>query len=199
MVELLTTYNLTDILIFCVILALALKAFVTFLDWAHERMKQHFDKGYSQTRKEEKSDEKLVAIEKEMKSVEGCITEITHSIAESNEKIDDLVESVNKRVDTLVESDIEAIKSYITEKHRYFVYEQGWIDAYSKECLIKRFQIYKDEGGNTFVGGLMDEICDLPMVPPKDDESMHDKFVNTEKYIQKNHEKKKETREPSAV
>ena len=80
----------------------------------------------------------------------------------------------------LIESDKEDIKSYVTERHHHFAYEQGWIDDYSLECLERKFVIYRHEHGNSFVEGLMDEIRALPKQPP---EQYKHKFDGTATYV----------------
>lgn len=74
----------------------------------------------------------------------------------------------------------ESIKAYVTERHHFFVYEHGWIDDYSMECLERRFLIYQHEHGNSFVEGLMDEIRALPKQPP---EQYKHKFDGTATYV----------------
>ena len=44
MEELLTRYTITEIVIFIVFLAIAIKEVVTFFDWAHSRLKGVFKK-----------------------------------------------------------------------------------------------------------------------------------------------------------
>ena len=44
MVELLLRYSLSDILMFIVILALAVKSLISFFDWAYDRLKKVFNK-----------------------------------------------------------------------------------------------------------------------------------------------------------
>lgn len=72
------------------------------------------------------------------------------------------LQKLSKEVNALVCSDRDAIKAYITEKHHYFVYKQGWIDDYSLECLEKRFDHYLEYGGNSFVAQEMEELRQLP-------------------------------------
>jgi hypothetical protein len=44
----------------------------------------------------------------------------------------------------------------------------GWIDDYSMECCERRYQHYKDEGGNSFIKGFMEDLRALPKKPPED-------------------------------
>lgn len=70
--------------------------------------------------------------------------------------------------------------SYITISHHYFVYLQKWIDDYTLDTLEKRFAVYRQENGNSFVKGLMNEIRALPKQPPEDD--LH-KYTCTAEYV----------------
>ena len=63
-------------------------------------------------------------------------------------------------------SEKDDIKAYITEKHHFFCYEKKWIDDHSLDCLERKNKHYKDEGGNSFIDGLMAEIRALPKQPP---------------------------------
>lgn len=96
--------------------------------------------------------------------------------------IDDTFKNINVQIGMLIESDKEAIKSYVVEKHHFFVYKQGWIDDYSMACLERRFAVYQQEHGNSFVGGLMEEIKELPKQPP---EQIQRKYNETNKYVEK--------------
>ena len=75
-----------------------------------------------------------------------------------NKAIDTLTEKVN----ILIDSDKDAIKAYITQQHHYFTYQKGWIDDYSLDCIERRYDHYQDEGGNSFISSLMEEIRNLP-------------------------------------
>lgn len=70
------------------------------------------------------------------------------------------------KIDMLIESDKDDIKSYITREHHYFCYKIGWIDDFSLDCIEKRYKHYTDEGGNTFIGGFMEELRALPKSNP---------------------------------
>lgn len=140
MIQLLTTYPLGEILSLIVILALAIKGVVSFWDWAYERLKKIFKKENQQETDREKID-KLIQQQ-----------------AELNEKIKTLTTKIN----ILVESDKDDIKSFITDKHHYFVYEKKWIDDHSLDCIEKRYKHYTDEGGNSFIATLMSELRTLP-------------------------------------
>lgn len=140
MIKLLSTYSLVDILTIVITLGLAFKGFISFFDWAKDWIYKKFNKDLVQ--------------EQETTNVK---------------KLEEDVEQLKKMIDLLMASDKDDIKSYITEKHHYFVYKQKWIDDYSLECLEKRFTHYQTYGGNSFIAHFMDELRALPTKPPGDD------------------------------
>lgn len=144
MAQLLNNYSLHEILIFLIALALGIKGFITFWDWAVDRLRKIFHKENQQDLDREK----------------------IHQLSENQEKLIDDMGKLTKKIDILIESDKADIKAYITEKHHHFVYDKKWIDDYSLDSLEKRFNHYVEEGGNSFVGGLMSEIRQLPKAPP---------------------------------
>ena len=144
MTQLLNNYSLHEILIFLIVLALGIKGFITFWDWAVDRLRKIFHKENQQDLDREK----------------------IHQLSENQEKLIDNMSKLTEKIDMLIESDKADIKAYITEKHHHFVYDKKWIDDYSLDSLEKRFNHYVEEGGNSFIGGLMSEIRQLPKAPP---------------------------------
>lgn len=53
MLELFQHYTISDVLIFIILLALAIKSLVSFLDWAFQYGKKIFDIGYSKLTQKE--------------------------------------------------------------------------------------------------------------------------------------------------
>ncbi len=178
MEELFTNYSMSEIVIFMVVLAFAVKELVTFIDWGRDRLRKVYDKDYKSIEERKKLEEEIDDLNKfysEKKKVDDTFA-----------KIDRTFEKINERIDMLIESDKEDIKSYITEKHHFFVYGQGWIDDYSLECLERRFAVYQQEHGNSFVEGLMNEIRALPKQPPEADKQ---KYIGTAEYVRNAKEK----------
>lgn len=144
MIELLSRYSINDIIIFIILLALAFKGVFSFFSWMGDFLKQ--------TVHHAEAPQKLAQVIKQQK-----------------EEINDLkkcLSQLNDSVHLLIKSDKDAIKAYITREHHYFVYEQKWIDDYSLDCLQKRFVHYQEQGGNTFVLDLMQELRALPKQQP---------------------------------
>lgn len=72
------------------------------------------------------------------------------------------INKLNKSIELLTASDKDDIKAYITREHHYFCYKIGYIDDYNLDCIEKRYSHYKDEGGNSFISTLMEELRALP-------------------------------------
>ena len=53
MLELLTTYSIAEILMFVVMLAIAIKEVVTFIEWAVTKLRQLFKKGFNEDKERE--------------------------------------------------------------------------------------------------------------------------------------------------
>lgn len=139
MTELLNNYSLTEILMFIIMLAFAIKGVIDFYDWAKKRIKEPVDKVYT---------------EKEMKQ------KVLDTLESHNEQID----KISKAIDILIASDKDDIKAWITEKHHYFCYELNYIDDYNLQCIEARYKHYKEENGNTFIDGFMTDIRALPVI-----------------------------------
>ena len=152
MKDLVGTYSAQEILLFIVTFALAIKGFVSFWDWGYARLKQVFKKESDQ--------------EQEMDSIQHRFDEHlkNYEIMQNNQN--ETLRLLTEKINLLIDSDKDSIKSFITERHHHFCYEEEWIDDYSMDCLEKRFKHYEDEGGNSFVESLMEEIRELPKHPP---------------------------------
>ena len=143
LIQLFSQFSLGQILIIIILLGLSAKGVVTFFDWVKERL-------YKLSNKQLKSKK----ANEQIKNQEETI---------NNLKKD--VEKIQNSIDTLIESDEENIKAWITEKHHYYCYEKKYIDDYTLDCLERRFTRYEEEGGNSFVHNLMDDLRDLPRKP----------------------------------
>lgn len=155
MIELLQKYSPSDILMFTILLALAVKSLISFFDWAYERFQRIFNKEYSKLNKQQELEKRLQHGDEMIKTLEA-----------NQQMTDKILQNLSTKIDILVDSDKDAIKSYITKQHHYFCYQIGWIDDFSLDCLEKRYGHYADEGGNSFIEGFMEELRALPKQPP---------------------------------
>ena len=140
MAELFTRYSISQIILFILVLSVSLKKLVEFVDWLKSRAKKavHDAERPEQTRR---------IAEQHQRELQGI-----------REQLNSLKNSIN----LLLQSDKDDIKDSITKDHHYFCYKLGCIDDYSLDCIERRYSHYKDEGGNSFVQLLMEEIRALP-------------------------------------
>lgn len=151
MIELLQQYSLTNIIVFTILLALAIKSLITFFDWGYERFERAFNKEHSSLNEKEELERRL-----------NHGSQIMSDLQKTQQQTDKMLNDLSTKIDMLIESDKDAIKSYITRQHHYFCYRVGWIDDFSLDCLERRYEHYSDEGGNSFIEGFMDELRELP-------------------------------------
>ena len=156
MKDLVGTYSAQEILLFLVTFALAIKGFVSFWDWGYARLKQVFKKESDQ--------------EQEIDSIQKQFDEHLESYKIMQDSQNETLKQLTEKINLLIDSDKDSIKSFITEKHHQFCYEQRWIDDYSMDCIERRYRHYKDEGGNSFIHDLMEELRDLPKQPPHNED-----------------------------
>lgn len=146
LIELLSTYSVGEILIFIVLLALAFRGVVDFIDWGKKKFQGKIDEEGNK--------------EKEKDTIKENIDELFKMQKAQKDSIDKLTESVN----LLLQSDKDDIKAWITEKHHYYCYQLKYIDDFSLDCIEKRYAHYKKEGGNSFVEDLMRDLRSLRKV-----------------------------------
>lgn len=160
MLELLTAYSLTEILIFIVMLAVAVKGVVTYGAWLKGWLKEKFGGKTEEEIQEEIQEE----FDEEARNsiLQGRLLLGEQKMRDHEEKIDKLT----KMIELLLTSDRDNIKAYIVEKHHYFCYNKKWIDDYSMDCIEKKYETYQKENGNSYVSDLVKDLRALPPKPP---------------------------------
>lgn len=149
MAELITNYSWSEIVLFVIAFAAAIKGVVTFWDWGKDRLRKVYNK-------EDKIEEIKSLIVENIKQM----NEFSNIQAQTINEIQHLKENITN----LTASDKDDIKAWITEKHHHFCYDIKYIDDYSLDCIEKRYAHYVDEGGNSFISKLMEEIRSLPKI-----------------------------------
>ena len=155
MQTLITHYSLSEIILFAIILALAVKGFITFFDWAYARLKTIYWRDFSSTAEKEKIQQRFEKGAETMKALQ-----------ENQQKTDCTLQELSSKINCLILSDRDDIKSYITRQHHYFCYRMGWIDDFSLNCIEKRYSQYREYGGNSFIENFMQQLRHLPKEPP---------------------------------
>lgn len=159
MLELISAYSISEIITFIILLCAAIKGAFSFGDWAWARFKKVVDKENEEKTNDEKVQELLDSYSTKLEEVHTAHEALILALNEMNAK-----------VSCLIQSDKDAIKSFITKEHHYYCYRQKWIDDYSLDCIEKRFGHYVEEGGNSFIESLMNELRDLPKTPPEEED-----------------------------
>ena len=114
--------------------------FIEFIDWSKKRTK----KAIEQSEKPEQ------------------LKKITERHEQELKEIHQELNTLNKSIELLIESDKDDIKHSITKEHHYFCYNLNSIDDYSLDCIERRYSHYKEEGGNSFIDILMQDLRNLP-------------------------------------
>lgn len=125
------------------------------MDWAAARLNIIFDK-------KQKTLNQKQQIEKRLQHGSQIMKKLQDDQANTDETLNQLTNKIN----ILIDSDMDSIRAYITKEHHYYCYQRKWIDDFTLDCLQRRFQHYVDEGGNSFIGGFMNDLRDLPNQPP---------------------------------
>lgn len=144
MIQLLSQFTLVEILTVIVGVALSAKAVITFFEWAWEKIKGIFSNELAEEQK---------------------VEQIQCTQALHQKVLDDLQDQqkiILSKLDMLIDSDKDQLKAEITRQHHYFM-GLGKIDDYSLACLEKEFNHYREEGGNSFIEGFMEDLRDLPI------------------------------------
>ena len=79
MLDLLNSYSLSEIIIFIIMLAFAIKGVVDFYDWAKQRIKDPVDKIYNQKEMQKKALDILEFHNKEIKKMSKAINILINS------------------------------------------------------------------------------------------------------------------------
>ena len=140
MIQLFSHYSTGEVIMFIIILAIAIKEFVQFKDWAKIRTTQ--------------------AVKQSQQPAQ--LKQITEHHEEQINNIQTDIKDIKDSINLLIESDKDDIKQSLTKDHHYFCYKLKSIDDYSLDCMERRYSHYTEEGGNSFVETLMNEVRALP-------------------------------------
>lgn len=154
MAELLSQYTIPQIILFIAALIFIVKGVQDTIDFFKNKYNQKFNKDYDAKAKEIRLEEFYEMAGEQHKEV---MLEM--------EKVSESVDHLSQRIDRLTESDMHDIKQFIVREYHYFVEQKKWIDDYSLDTILLRYADYKQEGGNSYIEMLIDEIKKLPKHP----------------------------------
>ena len=165
MLDLLATYSISQIFIFVVMFVIALKFTWEIVDFFKIKYREKFNKDYSQLSKEEKLEKHYIEVKDRYSEALKLYSGLNKKIENLNDTINNKFESIEKQINILTESDMHDIKQSIVKDYHYFVEKQKWIDDFSLNTLLLRFEDYQKEGGNSYISTLVEELKTLPKHP----------------------------------
>lgn len=151
--ELLKQYDLSSLIILIIGLLATIKYIIELIKWFFTGSKNFFKKETDKEQEQEKINQRITNNESSI-----------NQLVEVNKSTEQKIINLSSLIQILIDSDKDDIKSWITEKHHYFCYDLGYIDDYNYQCIEARYKHYKDEKGNTFIDGFMEDIRALPKV-----------------------------------
>lgn len=186
MIELLTTLSLTQIIIIGFLILVAVKEVLSIWEYFHKKIKGAFNQEASEKELIEKIHDKVIELETEVKEQKACDVAFNEKLqfleedAKQRKAFDmerynqnlefqkECTRRLNKQQEILTlltESDRDDIKSWIVQQYHYFYEEKGWIDDFSMDSLEKRYACYQQEGGNSYITGIVKQLRTLPRRP----------------------------------
>lgn len=132
MLQLLQAYGIQGIIVFVFMLAVAIKQLIELISY----FKKKRDESYQTDHKDQQQDETIAKVVK-------------------------LVGKLTTEMDLLIQSDKDSIKSWIVERYNHFKRHPEELDQMQWDLLNKRYQHYKDEGGNSYIEDVMAKLKDI--------------------------------------
>lgn len=132
MLELLSTFSAEQIILFLILLAFASKELINLWDFFKQKINFGFD----------------------MKKGKEISTNILKDLVQK-------VENISTRLDLLTESDKDDIRGWIVERYHYYKNIDIPIDSFTMDTIERRYQHYRDEGGNSYITDIMEELRDM--------------------------------------
>lgn len=125
---------------------------------------------YAETQRElnGKIDNLTVMIEETKQKDKDQDSMIETKMIELNTTMSDFRKDINAnkdQLDVLIASDKESIKSFIVSCY-YQAKSDGYVNSHLMQIIEERYETYKKENGNSYVGGLMNELRAFPHTAP---------------------------------
>jgi predicted RNase H-like nuclease (RuvC/YqgF family) len=144
-------YSIESIILLLIALGLSIKLVGELWEYFYNKAKKYLN---YQSEKDQRHNALL----------EG-ITSVKESIEEVQKKqraLEQTVTGFDKQIQQLTERLQENTRSFIIDKHHYFVYQVKAVDDLNLQSLERHYLYYKLAGGDSFIDGLMEEIRALP-------------------------------------
>lgn len=136
MLDLLNQFSITDIILSLALVLIILKEVLNYFEWGREKGIKIFKNKYQKP-----------------KELEQQVNRLSES-----------VDKISEKIDLLMQSDKDDIKAFIVRQHHYFCYQLKAIDDQSLECIERRYDHYKSQGGNSYISSLVQDLRELPKI-----------------------------------
>lgn len=140
-IQLFDKFSVAEIVLFIILLAGSIRLVVEFKDWTTNKLNRVFARRI---------------VDKELK-------QRVKALAKNEDDIYEHLSNLDAKVEMLMASDRDRLRAWLVEKHHFYCYEQKEIDVYTLDVMERMYKRYKDEGGNTYVDKLMEEVRALPI------------------------------------
>lgn len=167
MEKLLTNFSIEQIFLFLLFLLFGIKEIWSTVDYIKTQISKKYIKDDNEKEIQNKLEEEIHDCETQLVTQEHKQVILNQEIKELKQSMDANFAKQQIILNLLVESDKDDIKSWIVQQYHYFVEDKQWIDDFSLDTIEKRYAHYVDEGGNTYIAGLMSDIRSLPKRRPQ--------------------------------
>lgn len=165
MLELLSTFPASQIIVFCIMFLLAVKGCWDLIDYFKTKYREKFNKDYSQLEKEKDLETHYIQVKERYDEALNLYKCLDSKIDNLSNTVNNKFDNLEKRINILTESDMHDIKQAIVKDYHYFVERQKWVDDFSLNTLLLRYEDYQKEGGNSYIATLVEELKALPKHP----------------------------------
>jgi len=164
MIELLSTMSGTQVMITSVLILLALKEVISLGEFFDIRIRKRFEGEAEVKNGQDEVIDKINNLYSKLDEYHNDQLKFYGEFNDFKEDCSKRFEQQESQLKLLTESDRDDIKGWLVEKHDLCI-EKGFIDNFTLEVVEKRFDHYKEEGGNSFAETL---VSDMRMLPRKE-------------------------------
>ena len=133
MSELLKTFDITTIILVVFMTAFAVREVLGLYHYFHNKIYGRYEKQDNQN-----------------DTIENLITTLDSVLQQ--------VKDIDKKINMLQESDKVAIKSWIVTLYHKYKENPKELGAMQMDLLERRYEHYKDQGGNSYIDQLMEDL-----------------------------------------
>lgn len=161
MKELFENFTFSEIILFIILVLVAIREVWSLVEFFIEKGRKKLGKEKSKDKKESDLVNQLASFNDQIQSLLKQEKELSENIKSFKKENETRFKEIDNKLNLLTQSDKDSIKSWIVEKHHFFI-EQGWVDDFNMDAIEKRFTHYEQEGGNSYVHDLMMDLRKLP-------------------------------------